>query len=265
MFHSLCSGFVEPQNVVDYNEYRGKFNKMAKSRMFRTAVYCIEEHLRKPNVSNLSVVYFEAFYLLHSFILFSQTSLPRTSSGRTLRVKHEDYEYDINTTTNEISSSSSSQDQCTMCAQLLIELQQSRTAYNEIYSQNQKDTDNADIKQRELSKNVKELQTSCSRFDQQNVQLNAKVESLVAQTRQLESKCSQLNKENLGLRDELAEFKSTKLDKHYEVQKLLDDKMDKGEQHFLVEWKGYGAKYNSWEKRSALNCPRLLSQYMKKK
>lgn len=181
-----------------------------------------------------------------------------------MRVKYEDDEYD-NNTLNEASSTSQLQDQCTTCSQLLIELQQSRSAYNTIYSQNQTDKRNAEIKHHELGKNVEELQAACARLDQQNVRLNTNIEALVAQVRELESKCKQLNKENLGLRDDLANFKNTETDADYEVELLLDDKMVKGQQYFLVKWKGYAKKYNSWEKRSALNCPRLLSQYSNKK
>ena len=45
----------------------------------------------------------------------------------------------------------------------------------------------------------------------------------------------------------------------YEVESVLDVKLDKGTYYFLIKWKGYGAKWNSWEPEHHLE-PELLKE-----
>lgn len=48
----------------------------------------------------------------------------------------------------------------------------------------------------------------------------------------------------------------------YEVEKLLDTRTTtRGQQEYLVKWKGYGSEENSWEPTKNLNCPDLLRQF----
>lgn len=52
----------------------------------------------------------------------------------------------------------------------------------------------------------------------------------------------------------------------YEVGQLLDDKMKTVRvRHFLVRWKGFTAKDDTWERESNLMCPTLLEKYIEKK
>ncbi|KAK6635845.1 hypothetical protein RUM44_001099 [Polyplax serrata] len=61
--------------------------------------------------------------------------------------------------------------------------------------------------------------------------------------------------------DEESEADSTE----YEVHKLLDVYFKKnGEREFLVRWKGYSAKDDTWEPERHLNCTELINEYMKK-
>uniref|UniRef100_A0A171AR68 Chromobox protein-like protein 1 n=1 Tax=Triatoma infestans TaxID=30076 RepID=A0A171AR68_TRIIF len=52
--------------------------------------------------------------------------------------------------------------------------------------------------------------------------------------------------------------------KQYEVECIVDAKKKSGKREFLVKWKGYGPKQNTWEPASNLNCPKLLSAFLKK-
>lgn len=51
----------------------------------------------------------------------------------------------------------------------------------------------------------------------------------------------------------------------FEVEKLLDDKMIGRIQYFLVRWKGFKPKDDTWENESNLMCPSILRQYFQKK
>lgn len=44
----------------------------------------------------------------------------------------------------------------------------------------------------------------------------------------------------------------------YEVAAILDDKMVRSKQYFLVSWKGYDAASNTWEPVSNLENSKLL-------
>lgn len=198
-----------------------------------------------------------------------QTNLARSQpdADRIVRVKREDDD-DNDETSNENENEARSKDQCT--AQLLVELQTSREAYNKIYSQNQKDKENAEIKQHELQKVIGELKSFNSQLNRQNLQLNADLNVLKTESQKFKSQCSQLGKENIKLKADLKKLEkstartaSVETDKEFDVEQLLDHKIKNGEQYFLVKWKGYASKYNSWEKRSSLSCPRLLSNYFK--
>lgn len=51
----------------------------------------------------------------------------------------------------------------------------------------------------------------------------------------------------------------------WEVERILDVyiKRDKTRE-FLIHWKGWRAKYDSWETEENVNCPDLIEEYMAK-
>jgi histone-lysine N-methyltransferase SUV39H len=51
----------------------------------------------------------------------------------------------------------------------------------------------------------------------------------------------------------------------YEVETIRNRKIINGETFYLLKWKGYEEKYNTWEPDSNLNCPELIKEYEKLK
>lgn len=49
----------------------------------------------------------------------------------------------------------------------------------------------------------------------------------------------------------------------YEVQKIVAGRVDKGKKFFLIRWKGYSAKDDTWEPMASLDCPALIKEYEK--
>lgn len=49
----------------------------------------------------------------------------------------------------------------------------------------------------------------------------------------------------------------------YEVEKIINSKLEKGKKVFLIRWKGYTAKDDTWEPLASLNCPELIKAFEK--
>lgn len=77
-----------------------------------------------------------------------------------------------------------------------------------------------------------------------------------------------LRKENAELMCEVNKnMKSDAEEKEeeYEVETIIDDKMQKRKKYYLVKWKDYGGDENEWVLKSNLHCKDLLDEYEKSK
>lgn len=49
----------------------------------------------------------------------------------------------------------------------------------------------------------------------------------------------------------------------WQVSKIIDYvELKDGTRQFLVRWKGFSAKDNTWEPEANLNCPELIKKYL---
>lgn len=54
-------------------------------------------------------------------------------------------------------------------------------------------------------------------------------------------------------------------EKDFEVDRIIDVHTKKnGKKEFLIRWKGYSEKHDTWEPEDNLNCPEIISKYLAK-
>jgi len=50
-------------------------------------------------------------------------------------------------------------------------------------------------------------------------------------------------------------------EEEYEVDKIVDDKIEDGEKMYLIRWKGFASDDDTWEPISNLECPDNIKEY----
>lgn len=150
---------------------------------------------------------------------------------------------------------------------LALQLQQKQRQLDQISNSSslnaQKLTDNI----HSLTDNVKDLkrQLEAEKMDhatdtKKNTDLLKDKKMLLAQIDELQSIISKCQKKSLKNN----ENNNTEDEREYEVEDILDHKILKRERKFLVAWKGFSRKDDTWEREKNLKCPDILNAYLNK-
>lgn len=119
----------------------------------------------------------------------------------------------------------------------------------------------------ELSRFQSELSNSNAVSETMKIEYEKRISELSRERDLLQARYKQLKNSITQQKtaDELSNPENINHDQVYEVECLLDERMVRKKQQYLVRWKGYDASHDSWVKESDLNCPSILKKYKNSK
>lgn len=146
--------------------------------------------------------------------------------------------------------------------QLALRLRNGQSENATLKSELQKMTNRMNTQSAKLNTLRSKLSEESAKYTEMNAQNETKIVNLMRAKSLLEARNKQLQK---GVEEQVAAKKrdedESDDDNVYEVEKLLNHKVQNGVRFYLVRWKGYSEKHDTWEKESNLNCPKMLYAY----
>ncbi|ORX50348.1 hypothetical protein BCR36DRAFT_583470 [Piromyces finnis] len=67
--------------------------------------------------------------------------------------------------------------------------------------------------------------------------------------------------ENVEEKEIINPDKVEEVEEEYNVEKILDVKVEKGQKFFLIKWEGYSSDDNTWERESDCECKELIEEF----
>lgn len=145
--------------------------------------------------------------------------------------------------------------------QLAFQLRSEQTEKTSLKSEMQKMAQQIDTQSAEINTLQAKLSDESAKYTEMKAQNEMKISDLTSKKDVLEARNKQLQK---GVNQQaVAEKQNDDENDHevYEVEKLLNHTTESGVRFYLVRWKGYSMRHDTWEKESNLNCPKILSAY----
>lgn len=112
--------------------------------------------------------------------------------------------------------------------------------------------------------------------DRQYMHFDDQLRNVRSQAEEWEKKYNLAMKQNENLKKRVHDSKGTPNAKRskssvlassennvYEVESIVNHKKEKGIMYYLIHWKGYDSKHDSWERQTNLKCTALLNLYKK--
>lgn len=145
--------------------------------------------------------------------------------------------------------------------QLAFQLRSEQSEKTSLKSEMQKMARQINTQSTEITTLRSKLSDESAKYTEMKSQNEMKISDLMRKNDVLDARNKQLQK---GVNQQAVAEKQ-KVDENddevYEVDKLLNHTTENGVRFYLVRWKGYSMRHDTWEKESNLDCPKILSAY----
>lgn len=256
--------------MMDYTLNREKFTKKWRGREFNEAVKQMDDFITNPIVCIAHLLIGHSYHKLLLCLLKTIFKLQKFKSnayakppGGKIRIKTEhSVEKNLNIKSeqnvDQIRQQTENATKCDASESYVQEKKRLLDTLTHLKSENQKLTFELKKKSEECAK-LAQKHADCK-----NVIANLvhQKQSLSAQLEQLKTTAGQNNSHENITNDSNPNSSESDV---YEVEQILDDKKIKNVRYFLVRWKGFSKKDDTWERKSNLMCPDILEEYEAKK
>ncbi|XP_031637087.1 hepatoma-derived growth factor-like [Contarinia nasturtii] len=216
--------FVQMDNTVSYLQNKSKYEKKWRGQKFSEAIALCDEFIKNPNGSSLPA---------QKQILLAKEYEFEVKKEKT----NEDLWY-----TNEVVNVQPTEN-CTDCVEKQTSIDSLKVENQQLETELRRMKDDSDNK----SQKIYELETALKHTKDTH---KIEIDEMNLKMQQFTSKRND-------------ESTDDKRDEQFEVEGLLDHKIQNGKDMFFVKWKGFNNRHNSWVQRSNLNCEKILQQYLK--
>lgn len=114
----------------------------------------------------------------------------------------------------------------------------------------------------DLKQQVSECTEKCKKLEAEKSENEKNISRLIRENSITNAKVKQLERYNE--RQPAIESESSD-EESFEVEAILDHKMERRKRKFFIKWKHFSADHNSWEHERNLNCSEILNAYLKSK
>lgn len=116
-------------------------------------------------------------------------------------------------------------------------------------------------KQSDTSHEISIVKEDRDMICQKCTEKDSRIKNLLNENEELKIKIANLENNNKSIKCRKQRISK----KEYEVGRILDDKIVNGKKEFLVHWKNFGPKHDTWVNEDDLNCPNILQGYLSAK
>lgn len=249
---------MDTDKIENYSEHREKFISKGRGTAFMTAVRHMDEYIAQPTVfqSNARATHVQ---IKTERDVENQLNIKQEKIDVVARRSNASKPQDKSNVSWQREKQNLVQQIVSLKAEsqkYLLELKNKQSECSSLFSKNQELVRQFDVQVSELDAVKKTLTIQAD----ENMRNKKIILDLSRENQLLQARNKQLQ---TGIDQNSQQKNSIAKDVQYEVEKILEQKKQKGVWLYKIRWKGYGAEHDTWEKESNLKCPKILKAFKK--